>query len=1492
MAVRSQNPFTTVRTEGGVLPIDLLQRIAEGDARLGGLAADDYHLAGEKINEAVSRSWQRLRGAWAAFRSAAEKSPENDLGTSLTREKWLLPLFQELGYGRLLTSRAIEVEGDSYPVSHLWHHTPIHILGFRIDLDRRSAGVAGAARMSPHGMVQELLNRSEGHLWGFLSNGYRLRILRDSVSIARATYVEWDLEAMMEGDVYSDFVLLWLLCHQSRVEAPKAEESWLERWTKAAQEQGTRVLENLRDGVERAINALGGGYLAHPANRTLKDRLRSGELDGQEFYRQLLQQVYRLLFLFVAEDRGLLLSPDAHADARRRFEFYSTTKLRRLAERRTGTRHGDLVHALRLVLQKLGEPDGCPELGLPALGSFLFSPGAASVLEELEIANHHLLDAVRALAFTQDRHSLRPVDFRNLGSRELGSVYESLLELHPALNVDAGTFQLETAGGNERKTTGSYYTPEPLIQALLDSALDPVLEVAAGAADPERAILDLKVCDPACGSGHFLISAAHRIAKTLAQVRSPDEEPSPAALRHALRDVIGHCLYGVDLNPMAVELCKVSLWMEALEPGRPLSFLDHRIQVGNSLLGATPALLRQGIPDDAFKPIEGDDKAWVSSAKRVNREERNSHRLELSEPWERLGDLAYSLSVLDALPDDTLGDVAEKQRRYDELVRSEGYLFGRLWADAWCAAFVWKKTKDAGTPLTEDQFRRIEKNPLHVPSWMREEIQRLAAQYQFFHWHLAYPDVFQVSAKPEAKGNDPTGWMGGFDVVLGNPPWEGLQSDPQEFFANSLPAISAASNKTVRNRMIEALRSTHPELYGSWLRKVRNNDSIRHLINSSGRFPLTSYGRLNTYSLFAETAVQLVHGGGRWGMVLPVGIATDAFNQHFFREIVQRRRLVSLFGFENEAFVFPGIHHAFKFCLLTCKGDNNPSSPTLSFYLRSADDLRDESRTYRLTSEDFRLINPNTITCPVFRTQRDAELTASIYRRFPVILDEPGKSNPWGVICQLMFMMGDVSSITRSGEDLRVSSPTDEVPSGFLPLYEAKMFHQYDHRFGTYYGQSQSQKNQGKLPESTAREHCDPCYRTLPQYWVPRDAVMESSKQLTSRQWLLSWRDVTSSVVTRTAISAVLPMAATNDSAPLAHFPDRGANEVALFLANFNAFVFDFVTRQKIGGNHLRFFTFYQLPIVPPDAYYRKEHWCGGALSDYLLPLVLELTYTAWDLQPFAKDCGYNGPPFRWDESRRFLLRCELDAAFFHLYGIERDDVDYIMETFPIVKRKDEAAFGEYRTKRMILDIYDGMADAARNLTAYQTRLDPAPADPQVAHSIGTETDSLQDQSPRTFEFPEVPAWMPTDDPYEVPTVVWALLHAAGGSLSRLDLARAFVLRSRSDSMVKYASPELAPTARKWAERVGMRTVEDGALSGAIRGLIQRRGIALSVDSEGRPQLTTTEHTRPESQIGEWYRFEAHLALAVLRGSSLSAKQAIGETLSGSDRELLQAGAA
>ena len=525
--------------------------------------------------------------------------------------------------------------------------------------------------------------------------------------------------------------------------------------------------------------------------------------------------------MFVAEDRDLLLDREAADSARERYQrYYSTQRLREMAAGFLGTRHSDRFEALRLVMRLLGGAGDGSALGIVPLGSFLFSDRAVADVIDCKISNRQLLGAIRSLSLIDDREarSWRNVDYKNLGPEELGSVYESLLELHPQINVDARSFALQTAGGNERKTSGSYYTPSALIKVLLDSALDPVLDEAAK--QGEEAILNLKVCDPATGSGHFLIAAANRIAKRLASLRTGEEEPALPALQAAKREVISRCIYGVDINPMAAELCKVSLWLEALDPGKPLSFLDHHIQVGNSLLGTTPRLMAEGIPNDAFKAIEGDDKKTTSAWRKQNRQElkqREAGVKQLGLEQAQAADYGYlsdSMNLLASAPDDSLADVRDKEAFYAALAQDEEYTKARLLADAWCSAFVWEKRQGEGLALTDLLYRHLEAEP-QSPQFesLRQKVVALTDRYGFFHWHVAFPDVFQVPDDLGIAENEAAGWNGGFDVVLGNPPWEKYTMIETEFFSGRDEIIASTKTQAERDRELAKLPERNPIAY-------------------------------------------------------------------------------------------------------------------------------------------------------------------------------------------------------------------------------------------------------------------------------------------------------------------------------------------------------------------------------------------------------------------------------------------------------------------------------------------------------------------------------------------------------------------------------------------------------------------------------------------------------------------------------------------------------
>ncbi|GAA4401901.1 N-6 DNA methylase [Fodinibacter luteus] len=1326
--------FTTVRTVGGLIPPDLLSRVISGDHQLSGLSSSDYHLAGESPREAANRAWSYLTGVWVAYREALHRLPDGDPAVGLTREKWLLQLLREFGYGRVTTTPAggLTIADRSFPVSHLWGSTPIHLLGWGVDLDKRTKGVPGAADRAPHAMVQEALNRTDDYLYAFLSNGRVLRLLRDSTSLSGQSYLEFDLEAMFEGEVFSDFVLLFLLLHQSRVEIRAADgaasDCWLETWRTTTIAAGTRALTLLRGGVQAAIEALGTGFLQHPASVELRRRIDEREARVEDLHHALLRLVYRLLFLFVAEDRGALLSVEASTEARKRYvDFFSTARLRRLALRRRGTKHTDLWAALTLVITALGDEKGQPALGLPGIGGLYDPHEADALLMDAQLPNDALLAAVRSLSVVQPKgQPKQSVDYRNLGAEELGSIYESLLELVPRHNSAEQAFTLETLAGNDRKTTGSYYTPSSLIDLVLDEALDPLLDEAERAAEPESALLAMTVCDPACGSGHFLVAAARRIAERLATVRTGETDLTPSDVQDALHDVVGRCIYGVDLNPMAAELAKVSLWLEAMTPGRPLSFLDSHIKVGNALLGTTPALLAQGIPDDAFVALTGDDKRVVTTLKKQNKRERDEGQDSLFDATEAAvsnADLRSALS--DAVPKKvrSLVDIHEASRRYAAYLFSPELARERLRADAWCGAFVQPKT-DVDVPITTSTIRAIEEGT--VDERHSSAVQARAAEYRFFHWWLEFPEVFEVSA---ATATEPNGSRGGFTAMVGNPPWERIKLQEQEFFAQRDATVASAANAVARKRLIKTLSETNPILSAEWEAASRQAEAMTHLIRKSGRYPLCGVGDINTYSIFAELFRSSIARNGRLGIITPTGLATDATTSAFFADTVKHQRLAAFYDFENEAKIFQGVHNQFRFALTAITGGTPVHDVHLAFYTRYVADTI--ARRYALSPEEVLMLNPNTGTLPVFRTRRDAEITLGIYRRFPVLVNDADNTNPWGLRFASLFHMANDSGLFETEESLSDYGAEfdgwawSKGPKKWLPLYEAKMLSHWDHRYSTYEGATQAQLNKGTLPRLTDSQHDDPTKEPLARYWVAEPDVAEAIGDRWDRGWFLGWRDITNASNERTFILSAIPRSAVGARFNLI-LPGDKSNAPNLQAA-LSSYISDFIARQKMSGAALTQFIIKQLACpAPEDFTVPLPGVSDSSLACWIRSRLPELTYTSRRIAAYARDCtgaepaSDLGPPFRWIPERREALRAELDAAMFHLYGLARDEVAHVMDSFFVVRKYDERDHGEFRTKRLILEIYDAMAEAAAGGGVYESLLDP-PAGEGPRHAAREE---------------------------------------------------------------------------------------------------------------------------------------------------------------------------
>lgn len=1283
---RRATDFQTIRSEGGLLPSDLLRRVLDPKAKLEGTRPEDYGLPqGERLNEVIIQSWNRLRKHWAEFRAAAVSLPEGEAGTGLTNDKWSLPLLRELGFGLLPTSAGPEIGGRSYAISRFFGLVPVHLVGCGLSLDRRAAGQRGAAAANPHGLVQEFVNRSLGHLWAIVSNGLRLRVLRDNQALSRQSFLEFDLEAMLVGEVYSDFVLLWLMAHATRFaprEAERPETCWLEQWTKVAEEQGTRALGDLRGGVERALQTLGEGFTSHPKNATLRDALRTGQVPLTDFHGQLLRVVYRLIFLFVAEDRTLdgqpLLHPrDAARAARVRFaDYYGTARLREMAARIKGSRHGDLWQQFQLLVGALSGDvafsSAREHLALPALGSYLWSLASTAALNEAELTNHDFLEALRNLAFTRQGKVLRPVDYRNLGAEELGGVYESLLALTPQISADGARFSFAEFAGNERKTSGSYYTPDSLVQCLLDSALDPVVvDVIKGktGSEAEKAILDLKVCDPAVGSGHFLVGAAHRLARHLARVRAlaqGESEPSPLLYQHALRDVIGRCLYGVDLSPMAAELCRVSLWLEALEPGKPLSFLDHHIRVGNSLLGATPDLISAGLPDETFTAIEGDDKKVCSALKKRNQQEREGQRdmlhLMVAEPNAEYNSIANRLRGIDEVADDNISEVQRKIKQFSALVESPEYQHAQQVADTWCAAFAWKKQANTSLePITTDAVRRLEADSKALAPTQRSEVKRLSGQYQFFHWHLAFPEVFD---------------NGGFDCVLGNPPWETMSPDAKEFFSTYDSSVRFMKKEGQQRLVAELLQS--PAIAAQWEEHRRYLYASVHFMKASGRYHhMFAEGNLgkgdfDLYRAFIEVALAITRPSGHASQVVKSGFYNGANAQGLRKELFAHWNLNCVYGFLNTSqYWFPSVHPETRFALYAARRQGETTNIRTAFGLETVEHLQAALAVPLFTSlEAIRAQSPRTLAIPETKGDVDSALALRMQGLWPFFGDASAGA-PLRHYQREIDMGTDRDRFDDTGEG--------------LPLMEGRMIDQYDHRAKAY----RSGRGRAAVWEPLPFGH--PAKWIVPQWRVPLDRIPKKLGNRTSL-YRVVWCDVATPTAPRSLIAALVPPnVICGDTCPTMRFADDCEWAYMPWLAVANSFCMDFLARRKI-SLHLKYT---QMDSLPFPRFKIADDFVQKAT-----PLALRLTCTSpemtgyWNMMSARGWCeavpDKSSPPGFLAPDERCNARYRIDALVAReVFQLNRDELVFVLDSFDGFRKTEVKNTGEYGTKVRIMQYFD-----------------------------------------------------------------------------------------------------------------------------------------------------------------------------------------------------------
>lgn len=1075
------------------------------------------------------------------------------------------------------------------------------------------------------------------------------------------------------------------------------------------------------------------------------------EADLQEVRQAALILLYRLLFILYAEDRDLLPVKDTRYD-----DYGLRNKVRLDVKERkdkddvfseTAARYWGAMADLFMAINQ-----GDASIGLPPYNGGLFDRERHAILTNIRIPDAVMARVIDALSFENTPDGRKYINYRNLSVQQLGSIYERLLEYEVTRDGDGIAVQPNIFA---RKGSGSYYTPDDLVQLILTETLEPLVEERKRAfrdkiedlgqgdlpghrkigqlkrLDPATAILDLKICDPAMGSGHFLVSLVDFMADQAiaamaeAEIEAPEEwgdyiSPLGERIdtirntilakaddrnwtineeqlddRHIIRRmVLKRCIYGVDKNPMAVELAKVALWLHTFTVGAPLSFLDHHLRCGDSLFGS-----------------------WVKQG--IDKVANYGTPLLLHEPMKRALRAASKMQIVEGLTD---AEIAEAHRSADVFAEVEDMtapldaLLKLIHAINWLD-IKGKAGKDALKIFFDGQFG----DPLDIamgkkePRTRREEGQRFAAildqarmliaEENFLNWQVTFPGIWSDWEKEELNG--------GFHAVIGNPPWDRMKLQQIEWFAERRPAIAMAPRASDRKKMIAALEKAGDPLALDFAKASERAEAGTRMARKGGDYPLLSGGDVNLYSLFVERAMTVVQKDGLIGLLVPSGIASDKTAAKFFKGVATEGRLKTLYDFENGRQgktggpFFADVDRRFKFCALVASPSPTEYVAQCAFFLHDLADLGEPGVKFSLSSEDFARVNPNTGTAPIFRSKRDADLTTAIYGNAVPFVDRSSGSEvkAWPVKYARVFDMTNDSGLFRTRKELDEQEGAyplggkafGSASGNWLPLYVGRMIHQFDHRAASVEVNEANLHNVALSGAITEEQKADPNFVPTPQYWVPESRIDLPS----GVEWTIVFRDIANATNARTMIAAIAPKAGFGNKAPLLlpENVDTYRSCADLIAANLNALALDFVARSKVHSTSVNWFIVEQFPMISPD---RFKSVCFGSKSaaEIVRQAVLELTYTAHNMAPFARDMGHVDetgdvkPPFIWNKERRLVLRARLDAVFFHLYGItDRDDIRYIYSTFPIVEREERAAYGgTYRSCELCLAYMNALA--------------------------------------------------------------------------------------------------------------------------------------------------------------------------------------------------------
>ena len=1308
--------FKAIEIKGGILPSSLLEDIANFQkTKELHLEEIDYDLhEGVRIRDLIDSSWLQTKKLWNQYQNQKNISLKK-AGINFSKNF----LKEILYWNDIKETNGWIHDEDFYPITHraFKNTVPLVIKGFephKIDQYDHDFSNEGRKR-SPQSCLQECLNADDSAEWGLLFCGDQLRLFHDNPSLVKPAYLNIDLELLIEGDLFNEFSVLWLILHASRLRKNENGECFLDQWRIATQKSGERIRGALRLGVENALIILGNGFLNHPSNNVLRNLIyETNTLSSQEFHEQLLRLIYRFLFLFTIEDRELLFPKsiiDENLRANIYMKGYSVSRLRELALKRVNYKgkFGDLWHLQKIVFNQLNI-DNSP-LGLPGLGG-LFSTEQCKDLINCEIYNNLFLKAIKQIAWFRSKESglLTRVRYRDLDTEELGGVYEGLLELNPQILSNGSNISLSygNISGNERKLSGSYYTPKSLVQKLINQSLIPVindrLKKTISKDSIPNEILNIKVIDPACGSGHFLLAAARELALVLAKSRSANDFPNEEERQSAMRDIVANCIYAVDKNPMAVELCKVALWIEAVEPGKPLSFLDAHIQCGDALVGILDKKITKNfIPSEAYKPLFGDVKMVCNSLKKENDEIcRTMNIKNLNKTIQGSLDLDKkelkisnnkALQIVEAMPEKTFADLCLKQEAYSSYLEEKGQSSESLAADLFTAAFFLPKTIESRNiiPTTEHLLRVIDGNP--IPDLMEKAILETAKKFGFFHWHLRFGEILD---------------NGGFDCILGNPPWDKVKVLDKEFFEKYIPSISSEKNKNSRMKMIENLIKSDNRLEIEIFKKYEEAKSyaayLSGFVKKSQRYKLAVQGEINLYTAFCETSINLKKNNSSIGIVLPSGIFADKTNEEFAKYFILSGELRYLADFINKKNIFEGVGSNVQFCLLTLSKLGKDSF-RLACRLQSTEGIKN---AYEIRASEIKLFNPNTLHIPAISTAAHKEIISKIYNNSAHLLSKTsfGKISGWEVEFNRMFDMTIDAGIFYKERDLEINSELkfnkdwtiESQNEKFLPLFEGKLIDSYNHRASSFEGIDE-RNIYGTKPKtilSSLKDIMDFSWHPKPRYWIKENIVKKRIPKKWKSPWLISFRNtISSGADTRSLRLSLIPVFGAGNSLPII-YEYSGGDYPLVLIGILNSIIIDFVVKQKVSGANLNYYIMEQLPIPYKENLTKED-------IEFISSRVKGLSYTSSAITKSATEIIKDESSFKpiLNELKRAEAKAEIDVYTARLFGLTRSEMSFILDdetkesehysetTFAALKSVELKEFGEYRTKRLVLEAWD-----------------------------------------------------------------------------------------------------------------------------------------------------------------------------------------------------------